>query len=114
MNDREGMMTEQIYIKGRTFYAKGEIDVATRSVTIFKGSVINPAKTDVYGEYTTNLKQTLINKGILVNNEFTEDFTFDYPATASALVSGSRAGYKIIKLISDDKSIRTLFSEWRK
>ena len=103
-------MPEQIYIKGRTFDAKGEIDVSTRKVTIFKGSVINPRKTDVYGEYTTNLKQTLINKGILVNNEFTEDFTFDYPATASALVSGSRAGYKVIKLVSNGKSIRNLFS----
>ena len=106
-------MPEQIYIKGRTFDAKGEIDVSTRKVTIFKGSVINPRKTDVYGEYTTNLKQTLINKGILVNNEFTEDFTFDYPATASALVSGSRAGYKVIKLVSNGKSIRNLFSDLR-
>jgi hypothetical protein len=106
-------MPEQIYIKGRTFDAKGEIDVSTRKITIFKGSVINPRKTDVYGEYTTNLKQTLINKGILVNNEFTEDFTFDYPATASALVSGSRAGYKVIKLVSNGKSIRNLFSDLR-
>jgi hypothetical protein len=107
-------MTEQIYIKGRTFNAKGEIDVSTRRVTIYKGSVINPLKTDVYGEYTTNLKQTLINKGILLNNEFTEDYTFEYPATAAALISGSRAGYKVIKLVSNDKSIRTLFSELRK
>lgn len=107
-------MTEQIYIKGRTFDAKGEIDVATRRVTIYKGSVINPLKTNVYGEYTANLKQTLINKGILVNDEFTEDFTFDYPATASALISGGRAGYKVIKLQSNNKSIRTMFSELRK
>jgi hypothetical protein len=101
-------MPEQIYIKGRTFDAKGEIDVSTRKVTIFKGSVINPRKTDVYGEYTTNLKQTLINKGILVNNEFTEDYTFEYPATASSLISGSRAGYKIIRLVSNDKSIQKI------
>jgi hypothetical protein len=101
-------MTEQIYIKGRTFNAKGEIDVSTRRVTIYKGSVINPLKTDVYGEYTTNLKRTLIDKGILVNNEFTEDFTFEYPATASSLISGSRAGYKIIKLVRNDKSIQEI------
>jgi hypothetical protein len=107
-------MPEQIYIKGRTFDAKGEIDVSTRKVTIFKGSVINPLKTDVYGEYTTDLKQTLINKSILLKNEFTEDYTFEYPATAAALISGSRAGYKVIKLVSNDKSIRTLFSELRK
>ena len=106
-------MTEQIYIKGRTFNANGEIDVSTRRVTIYKGSVINPLKTDVYGEYTTNLKQTLINKGILLNNEFTEDYTFEYPATAAALISGSRAGYKVIKLVSNGKSIRNLFTDLR-
>jgi hypothetical protein len=102
-------MNEQIYIKGIKFDAKGEIDVSTRRVTIYKGSVINPLKTHVYGEHTTNLKRTLIDKGILVNNEFTEDFTFEYPATASSLISGSRAGYKIIKLQSNGKSVRILF-----
>jgi hypothetical protein len=101
-------MNEQIYIKGIKFDAKGEIDVSTRRVTIYKGSVINPLKTNVYGEYTSNLKQTLIVKGVLVNNEFTEDFTFDYPATASSLISGSRAGYKIIKLVSNNKSIQEI------
>ena len=107
-------MTEQIYVKGRIFNAKGEIDVSTRRVTIYKGSVINPLKTDVFGEYTTNLKQTLINKGILVNNQFMEDFTFEYPATASSLISGKRAGYEIIKLIRNDQSIRMLFTDLRR
>ena len=102
-------MIERIYIKGRTFSASGEIDVSTRKVTIYKGSTINPLITDVYGEITTNLKRKLIDNGIIQHNVFTEDFTFDFPATASSLISGSRAGYKIIKLVSNDKSIQELF-----
>ena len=106
-------MIERIYIKGRTYSASGEIDVSTRKVTIYKGSTINPLKTDVYGEYTANLKQKLINDGILVNNEFARDYTFDYPATASALICGARPGYRVIKLVRNDRSIRDLFTELR-
>jgi hypothetical protein len=101
-------MIEKIYIKGDKFNANGEINVSTREVTIYKGSTMNPLQTSIYGEKTTNLKERLIRCGIIKNNVFTEDFTFDYPATASSLISGSRAGYKIIKLVSTNKSIKEI------
>jgi hypothetical protein len=101
-------MKERIYIKGKKFNAMGEIELPSRKVTIFKGSSINPLETDVYGEKTTLLKAFLVRNGIIKDNVFTEDYTFDYPATASSLISGSRAGYKIIKLVSNDKSIQEI------
>ncbi len=104
-------MKERIYIKGKKFNAIGEIELPSRKVTIFKGSSINPLETDVYGEKTTLLKAFLVRNGIIKDNVFTEDYTFDYPATASAIVSAGRPGYKIIKLVGTDKSIHSILKD---
>ena len=104
-------MKERIYIKGKKFNAIGEIELPSRKVTIFKGSSINPLETDVYGEKTTLLKAFLVRNGIIKNNVFMEDYTFDYPASASSLISASRQGYGIIKLFATGKSIRSILKD---
>jgi hypothetical protein len=104
-------MKKRIYIKGKKFNAIGEIELPSRKVTVFKGSMINPLETTIYGEKTTLLKAFLVRNGIIKNNVFTEHYTFDYPATASAIVSAGRPGYKIIKLVGTDMSIHSILKD---
>jgi hypothetical protein len=104
-------MKERIYIKGLKFSATGEIELPSRKVTIFKGSTINPLETTIYGEKTALLKAFLVRNGIIKNNVFTEDYTFDYPATASSLISASRQGYGIIKLVATGRSIHSILKD---
>ena len=104
-------MKERIYIKGKKFNAMGEIELPSRKVTIFKDSMINPLETTIYGEKTTLLKAFLVRNGIIKNNVFTEDYTFDYPATAAAIVSAGRPGYRIIKLVGTEKSIHSILKD---
>jgi len=87
-------MVEKIFINTVFGKAEAEINTETKEVTIFSGSVINPnSDNNSFSTKNKQLKDELIEKGVINNNIFVQNFTFKNPSTAASIIKGYSEGY---------------------
>lgn len=103
-----------IFCKGKEASAQGEY--AEDGLTVFKGSKVQPDEVASIKlvHHITNLRKSLIDKGILKAENgvlsFMENYTFNSPSTAAAVVLGRNAnGWTDWK----DKNGQTLSDKYR-
>jgi hypothetical protein len=86
--------SENLFIcKGKDAYAEGEY--SEDGMTVFKGTQANLKEATAMGEWALNIRKALIEQKImrLEGNvyEFDEDYTFNSPSAAAAVVLGRSA-----------------------
>ena len=88
---------------------------ATRGFTVLAGSIIsdcvsdsldNPESWNNYGE----LREELINDGIIEGRVFQRDYTFTAPSAASSVVLGYSSNGKISWKTKDGSTLKDYFS----
>ncbi len=86
--------------QSKTFICKGKEAHATGEYTedgflVFKGSKANLKETKTAGTWVTNMRNNLIEKGILKQEGsiliFTEDYSFNSPSASAAVILARRA-----------------------
>jgi len=102
-----------VICKGKDAYAKGEF--TEDGLTIFKGSKANLIESKTAGKWVEGMREKLKDKGILKQEGsvlvFNEDYQFNSPSAAAAVVLARRAnGWIEWK----DKSKKTLDEKYRK
>lgn len=80
-----------LYFKSTNIEISAKGYVSSNGFVVLKGSKVNPVSTSqIFINGPSNkLKQKLIEKEILVDNTFTEDYTFTSPSSAAKLVMAS-------------------------
>src|SRR5690625_26372 len=101
----------RVYLSGADYRATGDYNIETNQLTVHAGSQIKSdenASLRKYYENVAKIKDELIEKGIIVDDQFTVDYKFDHVFHASAIVSSyGKAGRKSWKL-RDGRTIETL------
>ncbi|MCQ6277081.1 GIY-YIG nuclease family protein [Bacillus sp. V3B] len=90
---RNVVTKEVLVCKGRDAYATGEY--TDDGLVVYKGSTANFEETRTAGPWVRNLREKLLNSGVLEQKEhvfiFTSDYVFSSPSAAAAAVLGRRA-----------------------
>ena len=74
-------------LSGRGGTAKG-IPIKDDNFVVFAGSKISDDITESFTSGYAELRKDLIGRGVIVNNVFSEDYVFESPSAASAVVLG--------------------------
>lgn len=80
----------KLYYSGRDFKGEGIYNLDDGTLKLLKGSIIVKNETNSYRQYyqsSAKIKDELIERGIIVDNEFMEDYIFDIPFHASSILS---------------------------
>ena len=103
-------MIIEVFYRGRNYRtnAKGEFDIDTGAVTIFKGSVVSESVAQFAGaEKIRDLrKQNTNDEGVLL-----QDLKFDSPSSAASFVSGYSANGLITWHVEKHKTLKTYLQE---
>ena len=96
---------------GRNYRAEGYYNISNGKLTVLRGSRTvrtEPPSFKQYYKKAASIRYELINRGIISNYEFVEDFTFEIPFHAAATVQANgQAGEKAWKTI-DGTSIEEI------
>lgn len=91
----------RVYYSGKDYSGEGIYNIQDESLKVLKGSVVVKNETNSFRKYyqsVARMKDDLISKGIIVDNEFTEDYLFDKTFHASSILSSyGTAGNKAWK-----------------
>lgn len=113
--DRPNLMPEEyrVFSNGKGYSGEGIYRIDDDSLTVLKGSQIVKEETESYRKYygaSARTKAELVEKGIIHNQKFTEDYTFESVfQAASILSSNGKAGNKSWKT-EDGKTIEELLA----
>ncbi len=106
----------KVYYSGRDFEGQGIYHITDGTLKLFKGSKIVSSENSSFRKHfrvPARLKDQLIEKGIIVDNEFMEDYVFDIPFHGSAILSSyGEAGNKAWKT-KEGKSIEQIIESYR-
>lgn len=101
-------------MSGRNYKAEGYYNMSNGKLTVLRGSRVVRTEPPSFRQYynkAANIRDELINKGIISNYEFVEDFTFEIPFHAAATVQANgQAGEKAWKTI-DGTSIEEIIDK---
>lgn len=104
----------KVYMSGRNYNAEGFYNVLDGKLTVLAGSIIVREETPSLRKYYINvarIRDDLIDKGIISNYEFIEDYTFEIPFHASGVIQANgQAGGKAWKT-SDGITIDELITK---
>ena len=87
MKDDEKKEQETFHLSGRTGNAQG-FPLDGDEFIVLKGSKISSDVTDSFPQGYNDLREKLIEQGIIVNNVFVKDYVFSSPSAASSVVLG--------------------------
>lgn len=76
----------KVYMSGRNYKAEGHYNVEDGKLTVLVGSRVVREETPSFRKYYINvakIRDSIIDKGIISNYEFIEDYTFEIPYHAS-------------------------------
>lgn len=85
--DDEKKEQEAFHLSGRTGNAQG-FPLDGDEFIVLKGSKISSDVTDSFPQGYNDLREKLIEQGIIVNNVFVKDYVFSSPSAASSVVLG--------------------------
>lgn len=80
----------KVYFSGKDFKGEGIYNLDDGTLKLLKGSVIVKDETNSFRQYyqsSAKIKDELIERAIIVDNEFMEDYIFDIPFHASSILS---------------------------
>lgn len=98
---------EILYINGtRGCEAMGE--QTSEGFLVLKGSKMADSPTPSLSGTLKNLREELVKKGVVSNNQFTEDFIFSSPSYAAAVVMGRSANGLTEWKTSDGRILKSL------
>lgn len=93
----------KVYMSGRNYTAEGHYNVLDGKLTVLEGSRIVREEAPSFRKYYINvakIRDILIDKGIISNYEFIEDYTFEIPYHASGVIQANgQAGGKAWKTV---------------
>lgn len=81
--------TVYLFCKGAGASAKGFVSAG--GFTVLKDSIVSDhivPSLKLQGKHYYNLRNALVNEGIVVDREFTRDYEFNAPSAASAVILG--------------------------
>lgn len=91
----------KVYMSGRNYDAEGYYNLSDGKLTVLEGSKVVREETPSLRKYYINvarIRDLLIDKGIISNYEFIEDYTFEIPFHASGVIQANgQAGGKAWK-----------------
>lgn len=82
----------KVYMSGRNYNAEGYYNLIDGKLTVLKGSRIVKVEPPSLRQYYNNvaqIRESLIEQGIINNYEFIEDYTFDIPFHGSGVVQAN-------------------------
>lgn len=103
----------KVYMGGRNYQAEGFYNLKDGSLKVLKGSRVVREEASSFRAYYHNvakMRADLIKDGVIQDYEFVEDYTFDIPFHASAIIqTNGQAGHKAWKT-SDGITIEAILT----
>lgn len=101
--------TQYLYCKGSGASAKGFL--STGGLTVIKGSKVSDGTVpsfEIRGKTYFNLRKRLVDDGIIRNRIFTQDYEFNAPSAASAVILGHNSNGNMDWKTVDGKKLKEI------